>query len=244
MQLLAYPEGGQTIVERLADGQRWIIPSQGRAVSFSTDGARVAWTAGQPGPPFDTAQREVWVSRSDGTEAQLVQTVFSGGFAGWLPDGRLLISGKLTDDEEDNGIYLATLDGSLQELARGERLRGMLLSPGGTWLAYQVTFSSDPSANGIWLVNTLSLERIRLPAFGAFRWRDDNRLLLIPLDLTLPSHQMWQYSAAEGTYRPLSEPAVTPFRVANGDWNVSPDEKTVAFLAAGELNIWLMDLPE
>jgi hypothetical protein len=55
---------------------------------------------------------------------------------------------------------------------------------------------------------------------------------------------MWQYSAAEGTYRPLSEPAVTPFRVANGDWNVSPDEKTVAFLAAGELNIWLMDLPE
>jgi len=40
--LRAYPESGQTIVERLADGQRWTIPSGGRAVSFSPDGSMLA----------------------------------------------------------------------------------------------------------------------------------------------------------------------------------------------------------
>jgi hypothetical protein len=245
MQFLAYPERGETIVEYLADGQRWTIPSGGRAISFSPYTAQISWTAGQDGPPFDTAAREVWVSQMDGSQAVVAARIIGGGLSGWLPDGRLLLNGRLSMEEEKQGYFIwSPQDGALVEIARGARLRGAVLSPGGAWLAYLATFEEDPAANGLWLVNTGTLERRRLDLFGAYRWRDDGRLLMIPLDMGASTHQLWEVEAATGLAHPLTDPAVTPFKVANGDWAVSPDGWNVVFVSAGDNNLWLLMIGE
>lgn len=249
-QLRAFPEGGQTIVERLSDGQRWTIPSGGRAVSFSPDGQQVAWTSGQGTAGSPSVPRQIWVSRADGSQARQVASLPGGSFAGWFPDGRLLISGRLDPPEAGQALWALTLPAdsagqpALAELARGERIRGTSISPDGQWLAYLVTLSADPQQNGIWLVDTQSGEKRRLELFGGYRWRDGNRLLVVPLDLEQTVHRLWQVDLESGETIPLTDPAVTPFKIANGDWSVSPDGRQVAFVSAQDQNIWLLTLPE
>ena len=247
--LRAFPLKGQTFIERMADGERWVIANGGRSVSFSPDGARIAWVGGSSGPPFDTPQRQIWISNVDGSQARLVHTMFGGGFSGWFPDGRMLVNGRLSGDEEGQALWALTLpaeeggEPQLVELARGGRLRSVTLSPDGAWLAYVVTFSSDSAEDGLWLVNTLTLEQRRLDIFGAFRWRDGQRLLVIPLDLEQTVHRLFQVQAASGQIEPLTDPAVTPLRIASGDWSVSPDGNRVIFVSALDYNIWLLTLP-
>lgn len=244
MQLRAFPQNRGTIVERLSDGAQWAIPSQGRQVSFSPDGTMLAWTAGQNAGPLDQEMRTVWVSRSDGSEAREVITLYGGGFSGWFPDGRLLVSGKLDPNEETQAYMAVSLSGGAPtELARGERLRGGLISPQGTWLAYMVTFSENPEENGLWLVHTGSGEKRRLEVFGAYRWRDDSRLLVVPLDLTQPTHRLLEVEAASLEIKALTDPQLEPFKIANGDWSVSPDGRAIAFVSAEDGNIWLIELP-
>jgi hypothetical protein len=243
-QYLAFPKGGQTVVERLADGQQWTIPSEGRAVDFSQDAAWVAWTAGQPGPPFDTLRREIWISHSDGSQPTLVQSVYGGGFSGWLGDGRLLFSGRPSLDETVQGIWAVPVSGGDPVLlAKAERFRSIVASPDGSWMAYQVAFTSDPQANGLWVVNTTSLETQRLPVYGAFRWRSSDRLLVIPLDPSQPVQTIWEFQFPSGQSRPLTDPARIPLKIANGDWSVSPNGQYVVYVSSEDLNLWLLQLP-
>lgn len=248
LSLLAYPQGGRTVVERLADGTRWSIANGGRPVIFSADDTHVAWTGGQSGPPYDTARRQVWVSQVDGSQAHMVLEVFGGGFVSWLPDGCMLVDGRLEASESGEAFWIYDPKdpdpGAIRELARADRLRGVLLSPGGSWLAYQVAFASDPAEDGLWLVNTASGKRTRLDLFGAYRWRDDSRLLVIPLDTSASWHSLWEFDAPGGELKALTDPQVTPFKVADGDWSVSPDGMYIAFVSAQDFNIWLLSLPQ
>jgi Tol biopolymer transport system component len=249
-QLRAFPEGGQTVVERLVDGQRWVIPNGGRAVSFSPDGQKVAWTTGQGTAGSNSAPRQIWVSQVDGSRARQEISLPGGSFAGWFPDGRLLVSGRLTTPETGQALWALTLptdetgQPALAELARGERIRGTSISPDGRWLAYLVTLSADPEQNGVWLVDTQSGEKRRLEFFGGYRWRDGSRLLVVPLDLEQAAHRLWQVDLESGETVPLTDPATTPFKIANGDWSVSPDGRQVAFVSTDDQNIWLLTLPE
>jgi Tol biopolymer transport system component len=250
LSLRAFLAQGQTVVERLADGSRWIIPNGGRAVSFSRDGAQLAWTSGQSGPPFDSAQRQICISNFDGSNARKVHELLSGSVIGWYPDGRLLVSGRLSAPESGQAIWALTPPTQetettqVKELARGQRLRATSLSPDGAWLAYVVTFSDDPAQDGLWLLNTNNLERRKLELFGSYRWRDGSRLLIVPLDLSQSaSHRLWQVDAVSGQHTPLSDPEHTPFKIANGDWSVSPDGSSIAYVSAQDQNIWVINLP-
>lgn len=246
--LLAYPQGGRTVIERLVDGTLWSIANGGRPVSFSPDGTQVAWTGGLSGPPYDTARRQIWVSQVDGSQAHQVLEVFGGGLVSWLPDGRMLVDGRLDSSESGEAFWIYDPDSPdqdpIRELARADRLRGALLSPGGSWLAYQVTFAADPAEDGLWLVNTSDGSRTRLDLFGAYRWRDDSHLLVIPLDTGATWHSLWEYAAFSGELKQLTDLQVTPFKVANGDWSVSPDGGHIAFVSAQDYNIWLLTLPQ
>lgn len=244
MAYLAYPRNGQTIVERASDGATWVIPSGGREVSFSPLGDMLAWTGGQSGPPFDTARREVWVSLVDGSQARALFSVYGGGFAGWFPDGNLLVSGRLSQEDSFSGLWkLSVQDGTAVPIIQAGRLRGLSMSPGGSWLAYQDLFNEDPSEDGLWLVNVTTGERLKLGLFGGYRWRDDQHLLVIPLEPEQTSHQVWQVEAASGEAQPLTDKGVTPFKIANGDWSVSPDGQHIAFVSSADNNIWLLSLP-
>jgi Tol biopolymer transport system component len=246
MQLRAYPENGATFVENQSTGEIWRIPNGGRAVSFAPDNAWLAWTAGQTGPPFDTAQREVWISRVDGSQAQQVFAGVRAGLAGWFPDGRMLVSGLVGDGSKNQVLWVLTPggQGDMLELVRGNRLREVRISPNGEWVAFLVTFSDDPALDGLWLVNAGTGEQRRLEVFGGFQWRDEQNLIVIPLDLEQPVNQVLQVEAAAGHVQALTEPGATPFKIANGDWSISPGGGEIIFVSAEDGNIWVLELPE
>jgi Tol biopolymer transport system component len=216
----------------------------GRAVSFSPDSRSILWQAASSSANFDRRVVEVWIANVDGSEARVVARLIGGGVSGWFPDGqRLLVSGResLADDP-----YLAALniaDGSVTIIARGPRLRGGTLSPDGGRVVYQITFSGDPAQDGLWVARTDGSEARRVEVFGAYRWRSEEKLLMIPLDANAASHRLLEVDAASGAARAVSDPAVTPFRVAGGDWSVSPDGNRVVFVSAGDHNLWVIDLP-
>ncbi len=147
---------------------------------------------------------------------------------------------------------MALSDGTAIELARANRLRGATLSPSGEWLIYYRTFAPDPAQNGLWLVRSDGSERRQLDRslFGAYQWRpcpncasDDERLLVIPFDPEADYHTFWEVSVATGEARQLTDPDITPFKIANGDWQLSTDGRHVAYVESADRNIWVIDLP-
>ncbi len=254
LTLRAFPKGGITVIERLADGMQWNLANGGRPVSFSPDGQYVAWTGGQDGPPFDTARRQVWIAQTDGTGRRVIFEMTGGSLSGWLPDGRALVTGRLPTPDNDQVLWAVPLPArrepagniSIQpiELARADRPRNLAISPGGSRLVYMVTQSEDPSEAGLWMVEVNTGRRQRVEPFGAYRWRDDQRLVIAPLESGAPSHRLIEINFITGMQRSLTMPDQTPFKIANGDWSISPDGRWAVFLSAADQNLWLIALPE
>ena len=177
----------------------------------------------------------------------MVATLPRGGFSGWISDEVVLLSGRESLQSQEQVLFaLSLLDGGTVELARGKRLRGELLSPDSAWLAYFVALDEDPAQNGVWLVRTDGSERRKLPRdlFGAYQWRDARRLLIIPFRPETDSHEIWEFDTGIGQARQLTDPELTSFKIANGDWTVSPDGRQVAFVESRDRNIWLLRLPD
>jgi Tol biopolymer transport system component len=226
---------------------RWAVPSEGQPVSISPGQKRILWQVSDDDLPFERRTTQVWVADLDGGNSKMVVDLPRGGFSGWISDDVVLLSGRETLESQEQILFaLSLIDGRRVELARGKRLRGGILSPDGLWLAYFVALDEDPAQNGLWLVRSDGLERHRLPRdlFGAYQWRDTHRLLIIPFQPDAISHEIWEFDADMGQTRPLTDPAVTPFKIANGDWAVSPDGRYVAFVESQDRHIWLLTLPD
>jgi Tol biopolymer transport system component len=242
--LFAYPEGNVTYIERVT-GERWIVPSGGRAIQFSPDATRIAWQVASSSVNFDRRLVEVRIANVDGSEARVAATLRGGGLLDWLPDGRhLLVSYRDEADRSSTVALLNLADGSLTPLVEAAQLRGAALSPAAGWLAYQVTFSGDPTADGLWLMALGSGAPRRLEVYGAYRWRGEGRLLVIPLEPGEPAQRVVEAEAATGATRSLTDPNVTPLRIAGGDWALSPDGRNLAFVSADDHNLWVLELGE
>lgn len=241
--LVAYPEAGETIVERRADGGRWRTPAGGRAVSFSPDSAWIAWQTASSTVNFDRRIVEIWIARVDGTEARSVARLIGGGLAGWFPDSaRLLVTGRESLESDPALAVVDVATGAVTGLARADYLRGAVISPGGGWIAYQVAFSGDLEQDGLWVL-PVGGEARRLRLFGAYQWRAEGRLLVVPLEATGGSQRLVEVEAATGELSALTDPRITPFRIAAGDWAVAPDGSRLVFVNAQDRNLWLLELP-
>ncbi|MCO6450925.1 MAG: hypothetical protein J5I90_09090 [Caldilineales bacterium] len=247
-------EGNATTLERIADGERWTVPANGERVSISPDRTRIAWSVSDENIPSERRVAHIWVANLDGSEARQIATLPRGGLSGWISNDALLISGRDNLQSQEQTISALSLaDGSVVELARANRLRDTLISPSGEWIAFYSTFDPDPAHNGLWLVKTDGSERRKLEDgfFGAYQWRgclqdcaaEADRLLIVPFDPSAEYHAFWQLHAASGELRPLTDPAITPFKIANGDWRVSPDGAAVTFVESSDHNIWVLALP-
>jgi hypothetical protein len=249
--LIAYPEAGKTYIERLAlsgaegGGERWVISrTAGRAVSFSPDSRLILWQAASSAEDFDRRVVEVWIANVDGTGARRSAQLIGGGVSGWFPDSaRLLINGRESLSADPYLAALDLTDGRVTIIARGARLRGGTLSSEGGWVAYQITFSGDPAQDGLWVARTDGSGARKLEVFGAYRWRSEGRLWVIPLEADAASHRLLEVDAASGQVRALTDPAVTPFRIAGGDWSPAPDGNRVVFVSAEDHNLWVIELP-
>ena len=256
---LSSPEtGGLAGTDSLSDTQSsaqtsptsdtiWEVPSEGQPVSVSPGQKRITWQKSDYDLPVERRTTQIWVANLDGSAPQMVAELPRGGFSGWISDDVMLLSGRESREAQEQVLFtLSLVDGKQAELARGKRLRGGLLSPDGAWLAYFVALDEDLAQNGIWLVRTDGSERYKLvrDLFGAFQWRDAHRLLIIPFRPEAPSHEIWEFDADTEQERRLTDPDITPFKIANGDWAVSPDGRHVAFVESGDRNIWLLGLPD
>ena len=246
MAFTTYLEGRQTIVERLRDGKKWTIRNGGRRVIFSPDNTKIAWTVSQESGNFDVRRSEIWVANIDGTKAKRIGTRYGGGVQSWLSDSaRLVISGKPTRNGKATLGVLSLANGSTTDLVEVSRLRSALLSPDGGRLVYFIGQSyDDPSQNGMWLLDVNQPGQPHmLNFFGAYRWCDATRLLYVPLKPGAPGNELWVYDTAGGQQRQLiAADGGSPFKIANGDWDVSPDGRRILFLSARDQNIWLADL--
>jgi Tol biopolymer transport system component len=230
------------------NGQSWTVDTGSNWPYFSPNASQILWVATDREGPYDQRQSDIWLANLDGSNARLLISLYGGGFAGWFPNGeQLLLIGR--DNPADEELTLLTYDletDSRTNLFSHKRLRGIEISPGGSWVAYFLSFSEEPADNGVWVINTDSAERRKLdaPGFGAYRWRDDDTLLYIPMRISSEeSMQLWAVDAATGQSWPLTDPASLPFSVANGDWDVSPDGQHVIFVSSADQNIWLITLP-
>lgn len=241
-------QNGRTVIERLSDGARWMINNGGRAIAFSPDAVRIVWMVAQESGGFDVRRVEIYVANVDGSEARRVATRFGGGPLGWLPDSqRLLIGGRANRNDPLPTLSILNVDtGAMRDLVAVDRLRGASLSPDGRRLAYFVAQARDASQNGMYLLDLAQAPPApqRLDFFGAFRWRDAGRLLYIPLRPGAPSDELWQLDVTTGrSERLIAADAGSPFKIANGDWDVARDGSKIVFLSARDRNLWLAALP-
>jgi Tol biopolymer transport system component len=165
------------------------------------------------------------------------------------------VSGRENLQKQEQILYRLDLsDDSTTELARADRLRSATISPSGEWLVYYSTFSTDTAENGLWLLRSDGSERRRLDPelFGAYQWRgcqeectiENDRLIIVPFDPDATHHEFWELNPSRNIVRPLTDPTLTPFKIANGDWRISPDGRYVAYVENADRNIWVIALPE
>jgi hypothetical protein len=245
-------QGETTTIEELthpagASSRRWTVPAGGRVPSLSPGRTRIAWQASDEDVPIESRTAAIWVANLDGTEARAVASLPRGSILAWASDDILIVSGRETPQAREQVFWaLALTDAKQTELARSDRLRGGAVSPDGMWLAYSIALSEDRTQNGLWLVRTDGSQhrQLGLEMFGAYQWRDANRLLVIPFQPAPVAHTLWEFDVRTGTARQLSDPASTPFKIANNDWAVSPDGRQLAFVESRDHNIWLLALPE
>jgi hypothetical protein len=158
----------------------------------------------------------------------------------------MLISGKPNRNDPAPTLAILNLtEGDTQPLYTAERMRGFSLAPDDRHLVFFIAQAQDETLNGLYLLalDEANPQPKKLEFFGAYKWRDGNRLLYIPLKLNQPSQELWQLDVTTGQSQLLipASPS-SPFRVANGDWDVSRDGKHLAYVNAKDRNIWLVNL--
>ncbi len=244
LSLVAYPDGRDTVVEQLDNGERWTLPNQGQAVVFSPDAKRIAWEIEDIDGPFDQRRSDIYMARFTGEDPVLIATVYGGGLQGWLDGQHLLFSGRPSLAARERILTALDLTSNVAiDLVTAERIAGISASPGGAWLAYFISFNEDASRNGIWIQRTDGSAARRLDFWGGYQWRDDARLLYIPMrESPDVPFVIWEYDTATGQSQPLTDPATAPIQIANGDWRVSPDGRYVAYVNSVDRNLWLAEL--
>jgi len=248
--LIAYPDRtkGAAIIERLADGLQWEIDTQEHSVSFTPDSQGLTWVAYDEDAPQDTREETTWLAGVDGENARAIFSSRRSNSIGWLSDEELLMVQGFEDTSDVQLFKLSVNDGAQTTLMEGPRMRGLALSPDRRHLVYYVQFEPDASQNGVWLMDLRKPSQVpqRLPFFGTYRWRDDQRLIYVPLDPDATSHNFYEYDLRTGKSRPLF-PDGTNLTIANNDWNVSPDGSRIALVAVKGTQldgIWVIDISQ
>jgi hypothetical protein len=244
--LVAYVDRGQAMVERWADGETWRINNEGRAIEFSPSGQTIAWIVSSRGIEHpDLRQRAVWVAERSGLRARELVTVHGGELIGWTGmEDAILVSGRLAPDLPAGLWRIEVATGAGRLLFEADRIRNPLLSPGGNWVALLVAFDTDVDKNGIWIVGAEAQGARRLDLFGAYRWRQDEALIVVPPDLDQPGISLWQVAAASGEMWRLTDPELTSIPIANNDWEIAPDGSQMVFLSSVDRNLWVLTLPD
>ncbi len=235
-------QNNSAAVTRLADDVTWTMTT-GAWPTISPGSMWLLWqySSADNVPNYAPPSSEVWIARLDGTEPTLLLQKQAGSVY-WLDDNRIL----LVTRENKTNIYdldIFTISTKTTEpLLKVENLRNLSVAPGGHSLMYYAPFQDIPSTSGIYRVDTTSgAKPTRVPFFGTWRWRDSTSVIYIPFTPGL-SMSLVLYDFARQQSRPLTDPSVQPFEIANDDWEVAPDGHAVVFWSAKDYALWLTTL--
>jgi hypothetical protein len=245
---VAYPNptNGMAVVERLADNQTWEIDTQEHDLNFSPDNQHILWTAFDENAFSDNRDEIVWYANIDGSNPKAILHERRTDPIGWLSNDALLVSRRIPGSSASQLFKLSVKDGRQTELLEVPQMRGLTFSPDRRYAVYYVTFEKEAAKNGLWLVDLQSPKPTaeKLPFFGAYRWRDDNRLIYVPFDPQATDHDFYEYNVLTGQSRALF-PGGTHLLIANNDWRVSPDGRKIVLVAANGAEfdgVWVLDL--
>ena len=246
--LLTYLDKGRTVVEKLSSGERWVMPNDYQ-VSFAPDNQHLSWADSDENSniPYDQRRSDLYIANVDGSGAFRVARVYGGGFVGWLPSGtKILLSARPSLAVRERTLSVFDLNTRTSvNLVTAERISGVSVSNGGTWIAYYITFDADKSRNGIWIQRTDGTPARKIELWGAYQWRDDGRLLVIPARVSADrAFEILEVDAATGQIRKLTDAATTPLQILNGDWRVSPNGQYIVYVNSVDRDLWLLELPE
>ncbi|MDQ3701546.1 MAG: peptidoglycan DD-metalloendopeptidase family protein, partial [Chloroflexota bacterium] len=247
------PTQRDTHVLHLPSGREWVLPTTNSTL-FSADGTVVAYGATTTPPGSGGAggfqTTTLVVAGADGQDARRLPLPINASSVAWVPGGdgtpnaRLLLSGRRSRPDSPALWLLDVRDRSLTDLARSRRLTSVLPSPGGQWVAYMAMWNGDPAQDGLWVMRTDGGARRRLGLLGGYRWTADSRLIVIPVrSAAADGHEVWEVDPAVGEARRLTDPAQTPLRIANFDWDVSPDGRNLTFVSADTRRLSNLTLP-
>ncbi len=247
---MAYPDPNQgvAVVERLADGQTWEFDTQGRNLSFAPDSRHVVWTAYDEDAPSDTREEIMWLANVDGSDPQVLLRARRTNALAWLATDKLLMARRVAGSSDEQLFTLSVADGRQTDLHQLPQPRSLTLSPDKRYLVYYVSYQAETAKNGLWLLDLQNPAQSPqlLPFFGAYRWRDNERLIYVPFEPEAARHNFFEYNVRTGQTRPLF-PGGTNLTIANNDWQVSPDGRKIALVAANDTaldGIWVLDLSE
>ncbi|NLX08566.1 MAG: M23 family metallopeptidase [Chloroflexi bacterium] len=234
--------GGAMEITRLSDRASWNVYTGGNFPAVSPDGTRLLWevlydeiTPGQNAPGL-----EIWVSNVDGSLRRCVH-VQSGGWSVWLDAHRLLIV-KPIPYMADTQLYVLDIDDPAVTptfLGSYRFLNGLKVSPGGGHIAFYLTFQENPADSGVYVQATQPGSAPRKLDFtGPYHWRDDRSLYTLSFDASQDAHALGYIDIEENRHRWLTDPAVLPLRIANGEWSVSPDGTQIAFVTPADYGLY------
>ena len=250
-QLVAYPnhETGLAVIERLSDGRRWEVDTQGHSLSFTPDSLHVTWTTYDEDAPSDNREETIWLADIDGRNVRDVLRTRRTQVVAWLSADELLLTRRIPGGSAQQLLSLSLADGLQTELLPATpRMRGLALSPDKRYLAYYVSQEAETDKNGIWLLDLRDPASVprKLPFFGTYRWRDNQRLVYVPFDPDAREHNFHEYDVLARKTRTLFL-AGTGLMIANNDWQVSPDGRRIAMVAANGTvldGIWVLDIQQ
>lgn len=245
--LVAYPDRGKgvTVIQRLADGQTWEIDTQERSPSFTPDSRHIIWTVYDEDMPGDNREETIWLAGIDNVEPRILVRARRTDALAWLADDRLLMSRRIPGGSGVELFTMSLADGSEAGSLQVPRMRGLALSPDRRYLVYYVSFEPTAEKNGLWLLDLQNTfwDPQKLPFFGAYRWRDNHRLVYVPFDPKAIGHNFYEYDVQSGQTHSLF-PEGTGLIIANNDWRISPDGRKIALVAGDgtSLNgIWVLE---
>jgi hypothetical protein len=228
---------------RLSDGDVWELPTGGRSVVVSPDGEAAAWSDFNRDAEPENRRTKLRVMLR-GEEPATIAELGRGSLSGWLGVDQLLASRRPDSNSEMDELVVVDLDGGTQRLlVATERLRGVSVAPGGRRLAAHAT--GNGPLIGLFLVDVATGDVTNIPdaLFGAYRWRDADRLLIIPM-VPGERHRLVEYHVDTGEQRELVTADEAPFKVANGDWSVAPGGQRIVWVEASDKSVWMRELPE
>jgi hypothetical protein len=218
------------------------VDTRGRIPTVNPANTALLWSVsdGVTIPGQARPLTRVYISQINGDSTREIYAA-PGASARWLDSERIVIAAR--NEQRETSLYIYDLTtNTRRDLGIYRELRGLDTSPGGRYITFYLSWQSEPSANGIYQIDTLNGDGVqRMNWFGAWRWRDDSTLYYVPFEPDAPAQTLRLFNVETAEDIQLTDPAVNPFVIANGYWEVSPDGLRVLYQDARDKNVYVLE---